>query len=277
MPRRVSVVVPTIDEPDELRGCFERLVKQTYDPFDVLVVDSGTGTNQRIVDAFADRLDVEMDHVPKHGLPRARNNAISKLDDTDVVAFCDPDARPVPEWIEALVEEYGDSVGAVGGPVLEPGENLQSRDEVGVVRSNGEIIANFDADRRTPVEHLRGTNMSFALDVLRELGGFDPAYAGTAHFEDTDATYKVHRAGYDVVYTPDASIEHHHPIAERNRRAYYRYMMANWPVLFEKTKPTVPDRLSFYARWTTRKAYYSARIAYETRLKPSLGAYLGVK
>jgi GT2 family glycosyltransferase len=124
------------------------------------------------------------------------------------------------------------------------------------------------------VEHLRGTNMSFDLNILRELGGFDPAYIGTAHFEDTDATHKIHRAGYEVVYTPDALIYHTHPMAERNKEEYYRYMMANWPVLFEKTKPTVPDRLSFYVRWLMRSGYYAARVNSKKRYIRCLGKYL---
>jgi len=257
MSRRVSLVVPTIDEPDELRECFECLVEQTYDRFDVTVVDSGMGTNQAVVDDFADRLDATILSTPKNGLPRARNYAVSRLEETDVVAFCDPDARPVKGWIEALVREYDPGVGAVGGPVFEPGQSLRDRDAVGVVESNGEIISNFDADHQTTVQHLRGTNMSFDIDLLKELGGFDPAYTGTAHFEDTDATYKVHRAGYDVVYTPEAGVEHYHPMNERDLKRYYTDRMNNWPILFEKTRPTTVDRISFHARRLARQLYYS--------------------
>lgn len=262
MNERVSVVIPTIDQPDELHKCFECLVDQTYADFDILVVDSGSGVNQRVVDEFSDRLSARMVPTEKNGLPRARNYAVSTLDDTDIVAFCDPDARPDPGWIHALVAEYGDDVGAVGGPVLDPGASLRSRETVGVIRSNGEIVSNFDADHRTTVQHLRGTNMSFDVEVLRELGGFDPAYRGTAHFEDTDATYKVHRTGYEVVYTPDAALEHHHPEGERDLGAYYHFMLANWPVLFEKTEPSCWDRVSFHARRFARKYYYLTKVKF---------------
>lgn len=256
----VSVVIPTIDQPDELRECFACLTQQDYANFDILVVDSGSGDNQRVVDEFSDRLDVRMANIPKSGLPQARNHAVSILDNTDVIVFCDPDARPVPGWIAALVAEYSDGVGAVGGPVLEPGGSLTPRETVGMIRSNGEIVSNFDADRRTTVQHLRGTNMSFDIDILREIGGFDPAYRGTAHFEDTDATYAISRAGYDVVYTPEAALEHHHPEEERDLEAYYHFMLKNWPILFEKTNPTFTDRVSFHARRFARTIYYAQSI-----------------
>jgi len=255
MSRHITVVIPTIDEPEELRLCLSCLDDQQYEPFDVLVIDSGTGVNQEVVDEFSDRLTVAMRSEPKHGLPRARNIALSQLDGADIVAFCDPDARPVPGWLAALDAEYTDGVGAVGGPVLEPGDTRQPRETVGRIRPNGEIVSNFDADERCVVQHLRGTNMSFDVDVLRELGGFDPAYAGTAHYEDTDATYKVHRAGYDVVYTPEAALEHYHPDSERDLAAYHHYRLTNWPILFEKTNPSPRDRLSFYTRLLVRAIY----------------------
>lgn len=257
MTRHITVVIPTIDEPEELRECLECLDDQQYDNFDVQVVDSGTGVNQEVVDAYSDSLDIKMLSVPKNGLPRARNSALAHLDEVDIVAFCDPDARPVPEWLAALTMEYTEGVGAVGGPVLEPGESLQSRENVGKIRSNGEIVSNFDADERRLVQHLRGTNMSFDVEILQELGGFDPAYEGTAHYEDTDATYKVHRAGYDVVYTPQAALEHHHPESERDLEAYHHYRLTNWPILFEKTTPGQFDRVSFHTRLMIRSVYYS--------------------
>ncbi|WP_158293424.1 glycosyltransferase family 2 protein [Halorubrum sp. SS7] len=260
MTRQITVVVPTIDEPEELRGCLDCLNNQYYDNFDVLIVDSGTGVNRDVVNDFSDRLAVEMLSMRRNGLPRARNKAVTYIDETDVVAFCDPDARPVSDWLGALAVEYTDGVGAVGGPVLEPGDSLQDRETVGRIQPNGEIVSNFDADDRCLVHHLRGTNMSFDVDLLRELGGFDPAYEGTAHYEDTDATYKVHRAGYDVVYTPEAVLEHYHPESERDLKAYHHYRLANWPILFEKTSPTLLDRVSFYTRLLMRAGYYRLRL-----------------
>lgn len=256
MTRRISVVIPTIDEPDELRECFACLSEQTHDIFDILVIDSGSGINQQVVDNFSNRLNIRMLSIPKNGLPRARNIALTNLEKAEIVAFCDPDARPVPVWLEALASEYDDGVGAVGGPVLRPDETIQSCEETGIIRTNGEVVGNFHHNSRELVQHLRGTNMSFDIDILQELGGFDPAYRGTAHFEDTDATYKIYQAGYDIIYTPDAKLEHHHPREERDLSDYHYYRITNWPVLFEKTNPSFLDRVEFHGRRLARAGYY---------------------
>lgn len=262
----VCVVVPTLDAPDRLETCLECLTKQTYEYLSVRIADSGTGVNEETVDSFRDELSVTHHMMSKNGLPRARNAALAGVN-ADVVAFCDEDARPVERWVKALVSEFERSgaVGAVGGPVLEPTQRLQHREIVARVGNNGEVTANLDANYRTTVEHLRGTNMAFRTELLRELGGFDPAFTGTAHFEDTDATYAVHRAGKQLVYTPEAVVYHHHPMEEREHHRYYSSMLRNWPILFEKTEPSVLDRASFYARLFTRWAYYSIKLGEPVR------------
>lgn len=249
----ISVVVPTLDRPEDLEICLEHLQDQTCDDFIMLIVDSGTGANEPVIDSFRDSLRIRHHMIPKNGLPRARNISLSMID-TDVVAFCDEDARPVDGWLKEIASEFDrdQTVGAVGGPVLKPDETLQPRKTIARVHDNGEVTDNFDADHRATVKHLRGTNMAFRTDLLRELGGFDPVYRGTAHFEDTDATYKIHQVGYDVVYTPKAIVYHYHADEDRNFRNYYEPMLWNWPVLLEKTDPSMKDRLSFYVRWVVR-------------------------
>lgn len=259
----VSVVVPALDRPDDLHTCLSHLVDQSYEQFEVLVADSGTGENDSVVNAYIDDLDLLQLKIGKNGLPRARNTAIAEISErTDIVAFCDEDACPVPEWLSTLVAEYeaDENVGAVGGPVVEPGESLTERSDVGRVFPNGDVTGQFDADHRARVQHLRGTNMSFRVDVFEELGGFDPAYRGTAHFEDTDATYRVYDAGFDVIYAPEAKVEHHHPMDERDLERYYRDRLRNWKIFFEKTRYDLGDKIEFYGRLTARRLYYSATV-----------------
>jgi GT2 family glycosyltransferase len=69
----------------------------------------------------------------------------------------------------------------------------------------------------------------------------------------------VYRAGYDVVYTPAAKLEHYHPAEERELATYHHYRLANWPILFEKTNPSLSDRLLFCVRWSVRAGYYTLR------------------
>ncbi|MGC8787000.1 MAG: glycosyltransferase family 2 protein, partial [Anaerolineae bacterium] len=48
--------------------------------------------------------------------------------------------------------------------------------------------------------------MSFRLSVLREVGGFNPAFRTNA--EDVDVSLRLRRAGYRLRYLPDARVYH---------------------------------------------------------------------
>ena len=55
---RFSVIVPLYNRPEEIRELLESLVEQTFQDFEVLVVEDGSERDARaIVEDFSDRLD----------------------------------------------------------------------------------------------------------------------------------------------------------------------------------------------------------------------------
>jgi len=90
---------------------------------------------------------------------------------------------------------------------------------------------------------ISGACMLLRRDVIAQAGGFDPGYF--MYFEDVDLCARLHDAGHDVVYDPDAVVTHHQGhaasrepgrmVAEHHRSAYrfiaHRYPGARWVVL----------------------------------------------
>lgn len=75
--------------------------------------------------------------------------------------------------------------------------------------------------RCVPVPWLTGyRNMSFRVDVLRRVGGFEEAFGHHALFEDTDASFAVARHG--TLLGVDAARVHHHrfPSGRGSRHAF---------------------------------------------------------
>jgi hypothetical protein len=63
--------------------------------------------------------------------------------------------------------------------------------------------------------------MAFSAEVLRAQGGFDPAVGAGSIARGGDdllAFFRTAAAGYDIVYTPDALVWHHHRRTERALR-----------------------------------------------------------
>jgi GT2 family glycosyltransferase len=145
-----------------------------------------------------------------------------------VLAFIDDDAFAEPEWLERLLPAYRDpTVGAVGGRQIrgQPGEITEGADDIGRLREDGTLSGNFTADpgRWVEVDHLLGANMSFRRSVLDQIGGIRDGYGGTCVREETDLCLRVAQAGYRLVYTPDAVVEHVAAPYAKGRRFDLRY------------------------------------------------------
>lgn len=76
----------------------------------------------------------------------------------------------------------------------------------------------FGEENTVPVEWMTGFRMSFRTKAIRDVGGFDQAFAGYALFEDVDASFAVAKHGL-VVGARNAQVFHYRrPGGRGNRR-----------------------------------------------------------
>lgn len=222
----VTVAVATRERPDQLRTCLRSLLQLDYPRFEIVVVDNApvTDATKALVDAeFSGALRYVQE--PRRGLAAAHNRALEEARGT-IIAFTDDDVAVDPDWLGAIVEGFtlGDRVGAVTG-LIHPAELVT--DAQLLLEQHGDFGKGFVPrlfDRYThrlatpmyPFTAGRigsGANMAFDADVLRRLGGFDPAMGtGTASRggDDLMAFFSVIASGYQVAYHPAALVHHHH-------------------------------------------------------------------
>ena len=110
-----SVVVPVRDEAETLPGLLEALRRQTIarDRFEVLLGDDGS------TDGSTDRIEedgwVRVFRAPAANAYAARNRAAAGAR-APVLAFCDADCRPQPDWLEQGLAALADA-DVVGGMI----------------------------------------------------------------------------------------------------------------------------------------------------------------
>lgn len=233
-----TVVVCTLGREPRLADTVDRLLGQTHAALDVVVVDNdpGSGRVRELLGAVDDpRLRIVDE--PRRGLSVARNTGLAAAG-APVVAFTDDDAVPDPDWVAALVRVFDADpdgrVGCVTGLVL-PAELDRPEhrwfEEFGGFGKGGRPLVWAGPADRAALAHLgapgprgalfpygggevgSGNNMAFRTDVLRRLGGFDPALgAGSPACggEDLDAFRAVLLSGAAIAYTPHARVRHHH-------------------------------------------------------------------
>ncbi|HYT90082.1 MAG TPA: glycosyltransferase [Gemmataceae bacterium] len=219
--RRVSVVINTYNRAASLRHTLHALRYQTYEPFEVIVVNGpSTDDTDKLLAAIA---DVRVAHCAEVNLCKSRNAGIAAAD-SEIVAFIDDDALPEATWLEELVAAYdADDVGGAGGRVFDhTGFDYQYRysvcDRLGNTRFD--LKPPFDAytvPGADPFVFLQGTNASFLRQCLVDIGGFDEEIE--YYMDEVDVCRRVIDLGYRLRPLPGAAVHHKYLASHRRNSA----------------------------------------------------------
>jgi glycosyltransferase involved in cell wall biosynthesis len=198
----VTVVIPTRDRARRLRALLASLRDQTLgrDSFEVIVVDDGSKDETPAVlaaEAAAGALSLRSVRGTGAGPTAARNAGIA-LARGGLVAFTDDDCVAEPGWLAAgLAAWSGDERRFVQGSTVPiPAE----RHLLGP-RSYSYEITEPDNDYQT-------CNIFYPRALLERLGGFDMERFARFGGEDTDLGWRAIESGADVVFAPDARVQH---------------------------------------------------------------------
>lgn len=174
----------------------------------MLVVDNASTDDTGDVIAS---YDVHYISEPKIGLSHARNTAVRSTE-TEFIVFLDDDAIPDPEWCAAIhagIKRHHPDV--FGGPYrpyyIEP-KPPWFIDEFGsahLTLAEGEV---------EPTECFSGGNMGWRTELLREMGGFNPALGMTGSSlglgEETALQIELrNRPATRRVFLPKMSMTHY--------------------------------------------------------------------
>ncbi len=231
-----SVVVATLDRPDDLRECLRQLREQvTASPVEVVVVDNNpdSGGTAAVLAEFPDVVAVS---ERRRGLSYARNTGI-RAAGGEIVVMTDDDVRMPPDWLDALLAPFArPDVSAVTGNVLplELRTRSQRLFEIYGGLGRGFDPQEFDATwlerfrSAAPTWKLGATaNAAFRASVLRDVGLLHEALGAgmpAAVGEDTLLFYRVLKAGHTLVYEPRAHVWHRHrPDMAGLRKQLYGY------------------------------------------------------
>jgi len=102
----VSVVIPTYNRAELLKRAIRTVLNQTYQDFELIVVDDGSTDNtEEVVRSFNDNKVIYIKHERNRGAPAARNTGI-RAARGEYVAFQDSDDEWLPEKLEKQIEVF---------------------------------------------------------------------------------------------------------------------------------------------------------------------------
>lgn len=119
---RLSVVVPALNEEDNIASVLERLQSQTVEPDEIIVVDNSSDDNTReIAKRYTDKVfcvdrDKDLGEIRDIGVRRSSG---------DIIFSTDADTRPPIDWIERLIGYFSDpEVSGVSGGLKDINKQL---------------------------------------------------------------------------------------------------------------------------------------------------------
>lgn len=112
---KVSVVIPTYNRPDFLRLAIRSVLDQTFQDFEIIVVDDASMDNiSQVVGGFKDKRIKYIRHEVNKGGSAARNTGIMKSS-CEYIAFLDDDDEWLPPKLKMQVDLLDNSPPVVGG------------------------------------------------------------------------------------------------------------------------------------------------------------------
>jgi GT2 family glycosyltransferase len=267
---QASVIIPTYNRADYLAKCLEAVAAQTADPatFEVIVVDNNSPDHTRdLCLGFAEThpaLDVRYLCETQQGASYARNRGVAEARGV-VVCFLDDDSPPAPAWLENLLPAFEDpTVGCSGGPSI---LDYQGQEIPAWLRGDLQgLLSGYTQPYTKPTQVSRwdqlplSCNMAIKRSLFTDLGFFrmdlDRSGGQVLAAGDTEMADRINKAGWKVMYVPDALVRHLVPPERLDKKHIYRIgrgLAASHIILTSDRRPHM------IVHWFASDAWYATR------------------
>lgn len=214
-PKNVSVVIITWNSKPHLGACLDKLVVQTYQDFEVIIIDndSSDGCLNGIQEEWS-LLHIQITKLEKNTGFTVANNIGAKLAQGKWLVLLNADAFPEPNWLENLVkaaEKYPNaSLASRQIQALEPylldgeGDNYHISGLAWRSGYGSPVQATSEAVR--PVFSPCAAAALYPRQAFLDVGGFDENYF--SYHEDVDLGFRLRLAGLQSYLVPSAVVHH---------------------------------------------------------------------
>ncbi len=231
---RISVVIPALNEEEEIRECLEGLRQQPFPDFEVIVVDNGS---KDATASIARMYGVHVIEERERGIARARQTGFEAAHGK-IIASTDADTIVPTDWVARIYHAFVDNpslCGAFGPFHLKRGSSPDPRinrlipylERIGTNYHRGTTALGLP--------QFSGTNFAVRKDVFFQIGGFRSRKDGHYYTRSADIQLglKLYRAG-KVRFLEDLAVC---TSARKLNKDLWRIPISN-----------VPDYFSFFVR-----------------------------
>lgn len=203
---KYSIVIPVYNRPDEVDELLSSLLSQSFQDFEVIVVEDGSKiTCREVCDKYTGKLCLSYFMKPNSGPGQSRNYGAERANG-EYLLILDSDVVLPKDYLQAIEDELNTlPCEAFGGPdashpSFTPVQKAISYSMTSFFTTGGIRGGKAKLDKFYP----RSFNMGIRRDVYQTLGGFSKMRFG----EDIDFSYRICEGGYKPRLFPQAWVWH---------------------------------------------------------------------
>jgi GT2 family glycosyltransferase len=241
----LTVIIPTRDRLEALRGTLSSLAAQRLGEIEVevVVVDNGSddGTCAWVLGRAATfPFPLRLVEERTRGVSAARNRAVAEAKGRLILSINDDTAPITPDLVAGHVQQHialADTV-AVLGRISYPPDQMSADPFLAWLNDDAQFAFGRLKRGEPPLpNHYYTAHLSFRRDVFEAVGAMDERLE--FGFEDAELGVRMSAAGIRLVYRSDLVLCHDHPITVTEwRRRAERMGAAGW--LVNQLHPTDP-------------------------------------
>lgn len=272
----VGIVVLNWKRPYHTIACLKSLEGMDYPSWEAVVVDNGSGDGSPMLLRREFPEIVVIENGSNLGFAAGSNVGIAHVigRGADYVLLLNDDTEVASDAVRLLVET-GESAPAIG--ILGP--KIYYFDQANVIWSAGGSVGKYGQAQHLgagqpddgtleevrDVDYVTGCALLTKRKVIERVGLLDERFF--AYFEETEWCARARKAGFRVVYVPQARVWHKINLDARASLRQYLYLMARNRLLYLKSTHAGPlaialaslDLVRTAATWSLRPRYRHMR------------------
>ena len=197
----VSIIIPVHNRSNELERAILSVLAQTYQEFEIIVVDDGSTDSPEEVYRRCQDSRIKFYSIPHSGVSAARNFGVEKSS-YEHIAFLDSDDEWLPEKLESQIDALQKNPQYI---ICYTGESWIRNGQPFPHRKSRRKFSGWVFDHCLEDCFIGCSTMLMEKRLFCEVGGFD---AGLPVCEDYDLWLKI-SAKYPMLLVPDQLIRKH--------------------------------------------------------------------
>ncbi|GAB3516883.1 glycosyltransferase family 2 protein [Emticicia fontis] len=204
---KYSVITPVYNRPDEVRELLESLTRQTYQNFEVIIVEDGSTLKcEEVCRSFEKRLDLKYFYKPNSGQGFSRNYGFERASG-DYFVQLDSDAI-IPERYFEIVDNYlsANWLDAYGGPDAAHESFTDTQKAINYAMTSVFTTGGIRGKKNNAGGQFHPRSFNFGIS--RKVWEATQGYTMTRMAEDIEFSIRIIDKGFKVGLIEEAFIYH---------------------------------------------------------------------